>query len=306
LNGGIDKTTNGGVTWSPLTGAPASISWKDVAISPHDPEHLYAGGEDFYFQSRLYESRNGGLTWTGIPSLGSPGSDNSVDKVAVNPVDPSRIHMGMEDYTALSTNGGSTWSFQNFPGSSFMFSFDVVVDPLEPSRVFYLAFDYWGSSSPLHLAVSNDQGASWTLLNYDPGYGHGEAWDMEVLFEGGGTSVYFAGRGVYRVGPFAVSGVSEPEPGTPAVTLLAPFERNGRMVIPYSVAAPGTPVSFSIYDVQGRRVRSFPTVVRDAGTYETQWSGEDDEGHETAVGVFFVRLDASGVAVSAKLVRSAR
>ena len=77
LSGGtprIFKTTNSGGTWSPLTlpndkdpGIPANDftrgqSWYDyiVAVNPSDSSHVIVGGVD------LFETKDGGITWTQI------------------------------------------------------------------------------------------------------------------------------------------------------------------------------------------------------------------------------------------------
>jgi hypothetical protein len=297
--GQISKSVNRGVTWSPLP-APSMVLNR-VVISPQDPTHLLAGGEDFFFQSRLFESINGGASWVSRPSLGSPGGDNAVNAIAFDPTDQSRIHLGMEDYTGLSTDGGASWSFLNFPsGGGSWYSFDVVVDPLQPSRVFYMAQDFNGAS-PLHLAISENSGATWNLLTFSPGYGHGEAQDLELVLENGSTVVYFGGRGVYRIGPFAVSASPENQPGALKVSLAPAFLRNGRLTIPYQVAEAGTSVSLRLFDIQGRSIYQFPTAIQNAGNYEIEWSGTGNQGGVITPGIYFVRLFTNGFTASEKI-----
>jgi hypothetical protein len=295
----IFKSNDAGLNWTLLPAAP-TIAYNKLCVSPENPLHLYAGGEDYYFTSRLYKSMNGGVSWTWVSALGSPGGDNAVNGIAMDPFDENRVHLAMEDYTALSTDSGGSWSFQNFPGAQLWYSYDVVVDPLQSSRVFYLAEDVWGSSTPLHMAVSENHGVSWTLLHHDPGYGSGEARDLEVSLENGSMVAYFAGRGVYRIGPFAVSGVPENMPEAPA-SLSPAYENNGRLIIPYHVSLVSTPVDLGIFDVQGRPVRRFPITVQGVGSYEVEWWGTNDHGQLVTPGIYFVRLMTSGKQATEKI-----
>lgn len=63
--------------------------------------------------------------------------------------------------------------------------------------------------------------------------------------------------------------------------------------IRYSIAEPG-PVSLSIYDVRGRRVRSLVTGAQPAGTHSVSWNGRDEHGVRVSSGIYFVRLQRAG------------
>src|SRR6266478_2482865 len=68
--GGIFKTTNGGVTFTPLTDKLPVSTIGDIAIAPSDPSILYVGmGEANNRQSSswgngIYKSMDAGKTWT--------------------------------------------------------------------------------------------------------------------------------------------------------------------------------------------------------------------------------------------------
>jgi flagellar hook assembly protein FlgD len=42
--------------------------------------------------------------------------------------------------------------------------------------------------------------------------------------------------------------------------------------------------------VDGRRVRTITSGLRDAGEYRLEWNGADDSGHRIAPGVYYARL----------------
>jgi hypothetical protein len=50
----------------------------------------------------------------------------------------------------------------------------------------------------------------------------------------------------------------------------------------------------SIFDAQGRLVRSFPERTYGAGLHELTWNGRDDEGARLGSGVYWVNLSATG------------
>ncbi|GAJ04600.1 unnamed protein product, partial [marine sediment metagenome] len=59
-------------------------------------------------------------------------------------------------------------------------------------------------------------------------------------------------------------------------------------------------VSLSIYDVSGRRIRSF--VTGDLCSGALLWRAEDDGGRRVKSGIYFVRLKVGESTVTKKLV----
>ena len=55
-------------------------------------------------------------------------------------------------------------------------------------------------------------------------------------------------------------------------------------------------VGVSIHDVTGRRIRHYPAVEHQAGTWNIDWNGTGDRGEPVAPGVYFYRLDVDGQA----------
>ena len=54
-------------------------------------------------------------------------------------------------------------------------------------------------------------------------------------------------------------------------------------------------IDLEIYDLRGRRVRSFTLGEQPAGTYRATWRGRDDDGREVAGGTYFAVLALDGV-----------
>jgi len=58
----------------------------------------------------------------------------------------------------------------------------------------------------------------------------------------------------------------------------------------------------SIYDVNGRRVRTLAADRRSPGEYEVTWDGRDDGGRRVASGVYFYRLQAGSFTAQKRMV----
>src|SRR5438045_3822302 len=56
-----------------------------------------------------------------------------------------------------------------------------------------------------------------------------------------------------------------------------PNPTRGSSTIAYSLAMRGT-VDLSVYSVDGRRVRTLAHGAREAGRYQVQWNGSDNQG----------------------------
>jgi flagellar hook assembly protein FlgD len=81
----------------------------------------------------------------------------------------------------------------------------------------------------------------------------------------------------------------------------SPFQT--RTSFAYELAQRG-PVTLSLYDVGGRRVRTLlDGTVQDAGHHRFEWDGRDDTGTATAAGLYFARLVGSGASDVRRVVR---
>jgi flagellar hook assembly protein FlgD len=111
------------------------------------------------------------------------------------------------------------------------------------------------------------------------------------------TGVTFAGREI--TGQDAVNasgGRGRLARELPAPT-LAPNPFNPQTHVMFSLAQSGR-VQVSVYDVAGRRVAVVADGMFDAGSQDVLWTGTDDAGRAVSSGVYFVRIEGAGLAVS--------
>jgi hypothetical protein len=119
--GGVWKTTDGGLTWQPLTDYWQFLQVACIAVHPTNPNILYVGTGDFQgwmrpFSQGIMRSTDGGQTWQ---QLGATVFGNRcVSDILIDPENPSIIvactgwgpYYGVAGDIWRSTDGGETWT----------------------------------------------------------------------------------------------------------------------------------------------------------------------------------------------------
>lgn len=115
VGGGIWKTTNGGANWAPLGDFLVNIAVSTLAMSPKNPDVLYAGTGEGYFNGDslrgggIFKTADGGATWTQL--AGTTSSDfHYVNKIVVSATRPSRLYAATRTGVWRSLNAGATWT----------------------------------------------------------------------------------------------------------------------------------------------------------------------------------------------------
>lgn len=86
------------------------------------------------------------------------------------------------------------------------------------------------------------------------------------------------------------------EPPRAHIRGVKPNPARSLATIAVEVPAGGAMVRGSVYDVQGRLVRSFPLHRLEAGARELAWDCCDEAGHPVPAGVYVCRLEVDGAA----------
>jgi photosystem II stability/assembly factor-like uncharacterized protein len=200
-SGGIMKSTDGGVTFTPAW--PDSSVQVMGALTRSSDGTLWAGtgeaqvsggGDQFLTQASplgdgLYRSTDGGQSWqlSGLPNSGAFG------RIAVNPDDPNEVWaaaLGWENVTSHqrglyhTTDGGAKWERALAPPNSTTGAIDVALDPANPDVILAAlsdkfrtdgAFHYGGVGSGLYR--STNDGQTWTRLDNSNITGSVCSWD---------------------------------------------------------------------------------------------------------------------------------
>ena len=184
-DGGIWKTVDAGVTWTPLTDHMPTAAMGALAMDPTNPSILYAGtGEaNFANHSRyglgLYKTTNAGTTWTQLAE--STFAGRCFSKIVIDPNNPSILYAsitragGFPEMAAAkghpqaagplgvfkSIDAGVSWSrLTSFPDRS---ATDLVLDPSNPAVLFAAVGHIFGSPDN-GIYKTTDSGATWTKL----------------------------------------------------------------------------------------------------------------------------------------------
>lgn len=174
--GGVWRSTNNGLSWTPLTDNQCELATGAVAIDPVNPSLVYAGTGEANggsFGCGVLRSSNGGTSWTtsstnGLNVLGggvinfytmvvdasTAGSTSSTILLAgVNFAPPSGI--------ARSTNSGATWSTVTSAQVGGVSS--IVAHPTR-AGVYYAGARFAPAPAARGVYRSTDIGATWSQL----------------------------------------------------------------------------------------------------------------------------------------------
>src|SRR5438270_837330 len=187
VGGGVWKTTDGGLTWHPLTDKVKDMapSIGAIAVAPSDPNTIYAGtGEscirgDIINGNGVYKSIDAGKTWT----FAGLRDTRAIGRIAVHPKNPDIAYVAAlghpfgpnpERGIYRTTDGGKNWSKVLFKDENSG-GIDLSLDPSNPNIIFASLWQArrspWGMDSGgpgSGLYRSTDGGTTWKHLT-----GHG-------------------------------------------------------------------------------------------------------------------------------------
>ncbi|HZS62809.1 MAG TPA: glycosyl hydrolase [Gemmatimonadaceae bacterium] len=184
--GGVLKTTDGGIHWSPATDKYFGGTIGAIGVSESNPDIVYVGTGEYDIRGNVshgdgvYKTTDGGKTWTKVGLTDT----RQISRVRVDPHDPNIVYVGAlghvwgpnpERGLYKSTDGGKTWNKILFRNDSTGIC-EVVIDAND-SRTIYAAF-WQAGRKPWQLVSggagsgifkSTDAGATWTEITRNSG-----------------------------------------------------------------------------------------------------------------------------------------
>jgi photosystem II stability/assembly factor-like uncharacterized protein len=187
VDGGVWKTEDAGVTWTPLFDGQPVASIGALAIAPSDSNVKYAGTGESDIRSDLasgdgvYKSTDGGKTWQNVGLKDT----RQISRIIVDEHDPRKVFVAalghaygpnVERGIFRSTDGGATWTKVLYRGPETGGA-DLAVSTRKPDLLFATMWNAhrppWSTYGPIEgsdngLFRSSDGGDNWSQLT-----GHG-------------------------------------------------------------------------------------------------------------------------------------
>src|SRR5215472_8728324 len=221
VDGGIWKTTNAGVTWTPIFDHQPVGSIGAIAIARSDPKIIYVGTGESDIRSDLasgdgvYRSTDGGETWQNV----GLSDTRQISRLVINPQNANIVYVGAlghaygpnsERGVYKSTDGGEHWTKVLDQGPETGVA-DLAMATDHPNILFASTWHThrppWSTYAPIDVAGSaifrsQDGGNSWARLT-GSGLPDGDWGRTAVAVSPDGKRIYSliaAGRksGLYR------------------------------------------------------------------------------------------------------------
>ncbi len=181
-SGGIFKSVNGGVSWTPIfDNVDAMMSMGDIAVASSNPDIVWAGtGEANNRQSSswgdgVYKSTDAGKTWKNMGLK----ETRSVGRIVIDPKNADIVYVAAAGHlwgsnpdrgVFKTADGGATWKKTLFVDDNTGAT-DILIDPRNP-QVLYAAtyqhqrksWGYNGGGPGSGVYKSTDSGEHWTKL----------------------------------------------------------------------------------------------------------------------------------------------
>ncbi|MBL8752626.1 MAG: hypothetical protein JNK15_04940 [Planctomycetes bacterium] len=208
-SGGVWKSTDGGVRFTPMFDDQDVTSIGAIAIDPRNPDVVWIGtGEGNPRNSAsvgrgVYRTRDGGRTWQ---KLGLPKSER-IHRIVLHPtrsdtawVAAMGTSWGENDERGVfrTRDGGASWEKVLFVDGKTGCA-DLAVDPRDPDKLFAAMWQHrrhpWhfhsgGPGSGLHRSL--DGGSTWTKLGSDDGLPAGDLGRIGLAIAASDPNVVYA------------------------------------------------------------------------------------------------------------------
>lgn len=165
------KTTNAGTSWSAISPAIGTPYILCLAVSPANPNIIYAG----LGSGQIKKTTNGGTNWIDVDANAS----SNLTSIVCHPTNPnfaiaSFASTGTSIRAMKTTNGGDTWTNISGTGTTALPGAPVnqlAIDSLSPASTFYAATDNG-------IYYTLDTGKKWSVAG--SGLGLSPCWDVQI------------------------------------------------------------------------------------------------------------------------------
>ena len=204
--GGVWKSNDGAITWTPVFDDQAVSSIGSLAVAPSEPTTIYVGSGEACIRGNIshgdgvYKSLDAGKTWKNIGLRDS----RAIGKLIVHPTNPNIVFVAAlghpygpntERGVFRSTDGGSSWQRVLYRDENTG-AIDIAFAPHNPNVLLASLWEArrtpWSLTSGgpgSGLYYSNDGGSTWKQLQKH-GLPEGPYGRIGVAFGAGGERMY--------------------------------------------------------------------------------------------------------------------
>jgi PKD repeat protein len=231
----IRKTSDGGVTWTGLTGIPTSLGAPTfITVSPTDPNKVWVTLSGYSAANKVFQSVNGGTNWTNITyNLPNIPANCSV----YQPGSSDLIYVGMDVGVYFKDINTNTWTLYN-TGLPNVPVHDMEISPANPGKLraatygrgVYQVDVYQVTAPPVSNFTYTGTICSGTSKVFkDASNNSPSAWSWSVSPNTGvsfnasaqNPTVSFANAGIYTVAMTASNSIGLSNVSTKTITVLA-------------------------------------------------------------------------------------
>lgn len=179
--GGVYKSTNGGETWSVVTGLTGKFR-DSILIDPQTPTTVYVGTD-----AGLFKSTDGASSWS---QLGNDLPD--LRPRAIDPQTPTTLYARGSGGLFKSTDGGNSWTAINtglrFNNGGLIPVSSLIIDPQTPTTLY-------AAGNDAGVFKTLDGGALWTRVSTPAG---AISFPSLAINPQNPSTIYTAYRGIFR------------------------------------------------------------------------------------------------------------
>jgi photosystem II stability/assembly factor-like uncharacterized protein len=184
-SGGVWKTVNNGITWTPIFDNQPVASIGDVTVAPSNPNIVWVGtGEanprnSVSWGNGVYRSQDGGKSWTHVGLR----ETHHISRIIIHPTDPNVVYVAAlgrvwgpnpERGVFKTEDGGKSWRQVHFLDADTG-CIDLAMDPADPNILYAAMYrvrrDGFSGGNPAvmfgnaaGLYRTEDAGKTWTRL----------------------------------------------------------------------------------------------------------------------------------------------
>jgi hypothetical protein len=172
--GGIWKTIDGGASWTPKADLAVNIAVNSLILDPRDPNHLYAGTGEGFFNidavrgAGILQSTDGGEHWALLPST-STSDFYYVQKIIMSKGSSQRIYAATRTGIFRTTDGGGSWT-KVLDGTGVNGCMDLAIQTDRPLAMVFAAcgtlLSNGSTAGAVYRALDTGSTMTWTpVLN---------------------------------------------------------------------------------------------------------------------------------------------